>query len=58
MIDLPAPPASPANGTAAASPQPDPQETREWLDALDGVIEAEGAGRASQLVESLACSRL
>ena len=53
MIDLPAPPASPANGTAAASPQPDPQETREWLDALDGVIEAEGAGRASQLVESL-----
>ena len=33
--------------------QPDPQETREWLDALDGVIDAEGAGRASELVRAI-----
>ncbi len=32
---------------------PDPQETREWLDALDGVIENEGSKRAHQLLEKL-----
>ncbi len=38
----------------ATSPHdPDPQETREWLDALDGVLEAEGADRAHFLIESL-----
>ena len=31
----------------------DPQETREWLDALDGVIEHEGPARAQQLVERI-----
>ena len=38
----------------ATSPHdPDPQETREWLDALDGVLETEGADRAHFLIESL-----
>jgi pyruvate dehydrogenase E1 component len=32
---------------------PDPQETREWLDALAGVLEHEGADRAHFLIESL-----
>jgi pyruvate dehydrogenase E1 component len=50
MIETPAPAAS--NGTPVAA-QPDPQETREWLDALDGVIDSEGAGRASELVRAL-----
>ncbi|MBV8644748.1 MAG: pyruvate dehydrogenase (acetyl-transferring), homodimeric type, partial [Candidatus Eremiobacteraeota bacterium] len=36
-----------------AGAQPDPQETREWLDALDGVIDAEGAARASELVRAI-----
>src|SRR3979411_216605 len=51
MLDTAADAPLATNG-AAAKPgaQPDPQETREWLDALDGVIEAEGAGRASELV--------
>ncbi|MEK6668192.1 MAG: pyruvate dehydrogenase (acetyl-transferring), homodimeric type [Pseudomonadota bacterium] len=31
----------------------DPQETREWLDALSGVIETEGRGRAHDLLETL-----
>ena len=34
-------------------PDPDPQETREWLDALDGVIAREGPDRAHDLVERL-----
>ncbi|HET9598070.1 MAG TPA: pyruvate dehydrogenase (acetyl-transferring), homodimeric type [Anaeromyxobacteraceae bacterium] len=37
----------------AQNPDVDPEETREWLDALDGVIEREGAERAHQLVERL-----
>ena len=38
----------------APSPHdPDPQETREWLDALDGVLENEGPDRAHFLIESL-----
>ncbi|MBV8579023.1 MAG: hypothetical protein JOZ86_00140, partial [Candidatus Eremiobacteraeota bacterium] len=36
-----------------AGAQPGPQETREWLDALDGVIDAEGAARASELVRAI-----
>ncbi|MBV8601293.1 MAG: pyruvate dehydrogenase (acetyl-transferring), homodimeric type, partial [Candidatus Eremiobacteraeota bacterium] len=32
---------------------PDPQETREWLEALDGVIVHEGSPRAAQLLERL-----
>ena len=31
----------------------DPQETREWLDALDGVLAAEGPDRAHFLLEKL-----
>ena len=31
----------------------DPQETREWLDALEAVIEQEGPGRAHYLIEKL-----
>ena len=31
----------------------DPQETREWLDALSGVIETEGRARAHDLLETL-----
>jgi pyruvate dehydrogenase E1 component len=32
---------------------PDPQETREWLDAMDGVLAVEGPARAQQLVERI-----
>jgi pyruvate dehydrogenase E1 component len=31
----------------------DPQETQEWLDALDGVLEREGPARAQELVEKI-----
>src|SRR6185295_2179232 len=34
-------------------PDIDPQETREWLDALDSVLEAEGPDRAHFLIEQL-----
>jgi pyruvate dehydrogenase E1 component len=34
-------------------PDNDPQETREWLEALDGVVAAEGPERAHQLIEHL-----
>ena len=34
-------------------PDVDPQETQEWLDALDGVIRAEGVDRAHFLLEQL-----
>ncbi len=37
----------------SAIPDQDPQETREWLDALSGVIETEGRGRAHDLLETL-----
>ena len=37
----------------SASMDMDPQETREWLDALSGVIETEGRGRAHDLLEHL-----
>ncbi|MGH8156471.1 MAG: pyruvate dehydrogenase (acetyl-transferring), homodimeric type, partial [Rhodanobacteraceae bacterium] len=32
---------------------PDPRETREWIESIEAVIGAEGAGRAQQLVETL-----
>ncbi|HET6720578.1 MAG TPA: pyruvate dehydrogenase (acetyl-transferring), homodimeric type [Rhodocyclaceae bacterium] len=35
------------------TPDLDPQETREWLDALGGVIDQEGADRAHFLIENL-----
>ena len=34
-------------------PDPDPQETQEWLDALESVLENEGAERACFLLEQL-----
>ena len=34
-------------------PDHDPQETQEWLAALDGVLAAEGADRAHFLIEAL-----
>jgi pyruvate dehydrogenase E1 component len=37
----------------AALPDIDPQETQEWLDALDAVLEVEGTERAHYLLESL-----
>ena len=37
----------------APRPDIDPQETQEWLDALEGVIEREGPDRAHFLVEQL-----
>jgi len=37
----------------AAKPDIDPQETQEWLDALDAVLENEGTDRAHYLIERL-----
>ena len=37
----------------AALPDNDPQETNEWLDALDGVLRAEGPERAHFILEQL-----
>jgi pyruvate dehydrogenase E1 component len=34
-------------------PDPDPQETQEWLDALEAVLEQEGTDRAHYLLERL-----
>src|SRR5262245_7534412 len=34
-------------------PDVDPQETREWLEALDSVLEREGPARANYLLEKL-----
>ena len=39
--------------TQAPVTDADPEETREWLDALDGVIATEGPGRAKALVERI-----
>jgi len=37
----------------AAKPDIDPQETQEWLEALDAVLEFEGADRAHYLIERM-----
>ncbi|UCH49598.1 MAG: pyruvate dehydrogenase (acetyl-transferring), homodimeric type [Betaproteobacteria bacterium] len=37
----------------AARPDDDPQETKEWLDALDGVLKYEGPERAHFILEQL-----
>ncbi|MFH0352608.1 MAG: hypothetical protein ACHBMF_11895, partial [Chromatiales bacterium] len=34
-------------------PDPDPQETQEWIESLEAVIEREGTGRAHFLLEKL-----
>src|SRR5215469_1654205 len=52
MIDTSDPTAALSSADAAAG-TPDPQETQEWLEALDGVIAAEGADRARQLIDML-----
>ncbi|HEY1869228.1 MAG TPA: pyruvate dehydrogenase (acetyl-transferring), homodimeric type, partial [Candidatus Cybelea sp.] len=38
---------------SAFAPDPDPQETREWLEAMRGVLEMEGHERARQLIARL-----
>ncbi len=38
---------------ALLAPDPDPQETREWLDAMRGVLAVEGLDRARLLIERL-----
>ena len=45
--------AMPESFIGAAANDSDSQETREWLDALDGVIAAEGPARAHFLLERL-----
>ena len=35
------------------APDPDPQETREWLEAMRGVLAVEGPGRARELLSAL-----
>ena len=42
-----------ANNNALLQNDPDEQETREWLEALDGVITQEGPERAHYLIERL-----
>lgn len=44
---------SAADPLPSASMDLDPEETREWLDALTGVIETEGRARAHDLLEQL-----
>jgi pyruvate dehydrogenase E1 component len=45
-------PAAGRNGTGAV-PQPDPQETREWVEAIEGVLEHEGPARAQELIGAI-----
>ena len=46
-------PTNPAASMTGAGNDPDAQETQEWIDALDAVIEQEGPGRAHFLLETL-----
>ena len=50
MLDV-STPALATNGPPA--PEPDPRETDEWIEALDGVISAEGPQRAREIIEAL-----
>src|SRR5579863_5867851 len=43
----------PAAVAAAAPPQADPEETREWVEAIQGVLEHEGRARAQELIGSI-----
>ncbi|MBP6356885.1 MAG: hypothetical protein KA307_01510, partial [Burkholderiaceae bacterium] len=45
--------AIPENPAGSARVDADQQETREWMDALSAVIEAEGPERAHYLLEQL-----
>lgn len=51
MIDTPQ--SSPAVNGAAAAIQADPQETVEWIEALDALIASEGADRARDILAAL-----
>ena len=43
-----------ANATnGAATAQSDPEETREWIDAINGVLDAEGPARAQELIGAI-----
>src|SRR4051812_49967858 len=44
---------SQSEGEAMHPTDVDPQETREWLEALDAVVANDGVERAQQLVESV-----
>ncbi|BAP88759.1 pyruvate dehydrogenase subunit E1 [Burkholderiales bacterium GJ-E10] len=46
-------PTNPAASMTGAGNDPDTQETQEWIDALDAVIEQEGPERAHFLLETL-----
>jgi pyruvate dehydrogenase E1 component len=50
MVDV-SNPAIAHNGSSPA--EPDPRETDEWIEALDGVISAEGPQRAREIIEAL-----
>jgi len=50
MLDV-SNPALATNGKPVA--EPDPRETDEWIEALDGVISAEGPQRAREIIEAL-----
>ena len=51
MIDTP--PVTPSSNGATATVAPDPQETLEWIEALDGLIASEGAERAREIIAAL-----
>ncbi len=38
---------------AGATPQPDPLETREWVEAIEGVLQHEGPARAQELIGAI-----
>ena len=44
---------SAAEAARNLSPAPDPQETREWVEAIQGVLEHEGRARATELIGSI-----
>ena len=46
----------PANESTQTASDTDPQETREWLDALDALLTAEGPQRAAFLLNQLVAS--
>jgi len=42
-----------AQNGAGAVPEPDPHETREWVEAIEGVLEHEGPARAQELIGAI-----
>jgi pyruvate dehydrogenase E1 component len=50
MLDVSSPALAP---DGASGPDPDPAETREWLEAIDGVLSTEGPQRAREIIEAL-----